>query len=121
MSPRSVTPANESTSINWPILDVRISPSLKVGNKDAKHRIKRSSCSDISNLYYAMKQCRGLGAKTRSSNDQSWLTWPFLQFCKEILNWPITRSHLVIEDNPVSVELFEQVLQALILNTTREC
>src|SRR5271166_3195623 len=120
MSVTSVTPANESTLNNGTISDVRISLSLKVGNTDAKHRTNRSSCSDISNLHDAMKQGWSLGAKRSLPNGQSRPSRPFQQFCKEISNRPITRSRLIVEDNLVSVDLFEQVLQALMLNAAGE-
>src|SRR6202042_2137580 len=98
-----------------------ISPSLKVGNTDAKHRANRSFCSDTSNLHDAMKQSWSLGVKTSLPNGQSRPNRPFQQFCKEILNRPITRSRFIVEDNLVGVELLEQVFQALMLNATGEC
>ena len=45
---------------------------------------------------------------------------PFQQFRKEVLNRPITRSRLIVEDNLFSVELLEQVLQAVMLNAAGE-
>src|SRR6266851_9278246 len=68
-----------------------------------------------------MKQGWSFGVKTSSPNGQSRLRRPFQQFCKEILNWPITRSRCIVEDDLVSVEFLKQVLQALMLNAAGEC
>src|SRR5580658_5031792 len=121
MSVTSVTPASESMSNKRTTLHARISSSPRVGTTAVKQRTNRSSCSDISNLHDAMKQGRSLGVKRTSPNGQSRPRRPFQQFCKEILDRPIARSHFIVEDDLVGVELVEQVFQALMLNAAGEC
>src|SRR5215469_16358896 len=116
MRATSVTPANESRSNNVATFEARISSSLIIGNTDAKHRTKRSSCSDIGNLYDVMKQGRGFGVEISLLNRRSWPIRPFEQFCKKVLHRAVARSQFIFEDNLFSVKLLEQVLQAVMLN-----
>src|ERR1700722_2807832 len=116
----SVTPANESRSNRGTTFEARISSSFIIGNTDAKHRTKRSSCSDIGNLYDVVRQDRDIGVERSPVYTRSRSVRLSQQFCKEVSDRSVARSRFIFEYDFFRIEFLEQVLQAVMLNASRK-